>query len=257
MKGAIKEAGVALLRLRERLARTPTQYLFVLGHMRSGSSLLHHILVSHPDLLGCGERNATYDSGDDLHRLHLAARRHRRAYWKTYRYLVDQVNHDRFVPRADFLSRHRIRTIFLVREPAGTLSSMVRVLGKHYGMTREQALEYYLGRLARMVDYGRALDDPERGALVTYDALVDRAAPTLVQLQRFLDLQTGFSPSYQVFEFTGKRGDPGPSIRLGVVTRPVPGEPVDIPPRQLAQAQEAYDETLRLLQARVAYTAVL
>jgi hypothetical protein len=101
MRAAIKEAGLAFLRLRERLARTPSEYVFVLGHMRPGSSLLHHILVSHPDLLGCGERNVAYDSADDLHRLQLAARRHRRAYWRRYRYLVDQINHDRFVPRSD------------------------------------------------------------------------------------------------------------------------------------------------------------
>jgi hypothetical protein len=253
MKGAIKEAGVAFLRLRERLARTPTEYVFVLGHMRSGSSLLHHILVSHPDLLGCGERNAAYNTADDLYRLHLAARRHRRAYWRSYRYLVDQINHDRFVPRADFLNRHRIRTVFLIREPVGALSSMVRVLGKHYGMTLEEAVEYYGGRLERLVDYAQALDDPERGALVTFNALVERVEPTLAQLQRFLGLQTGFSPNYQVFDFTGKRGDPGLNIRQGAVLRPALTESLDIPPGRLGQAQDAYDETLQRLRASVAY----
>lgn len=256
MKAAVKEAGVALLRLRERLARTPSEYVFVLGHMRSGSSLLHHILVSHPDLLGCGERNVAYDSADDLHRLHLAARRDRRAYWRSYRYFVDQINHDCFVPRPEFLNRHRIRTIFLIREPAGALSSMVRVLGMHYGTTLEEAAAYYTGRLARLVDYAQALDDPERGALVTFDALVDHAEATLTELRRFLGLQTGFSPNYQAFDFTGKRGDPGPNIRQGVVRRPVPMELVDIPRDQLAQAREAYDETLQRLRRSVAYSAL-
>lgn len=256
MKAAIKEAGVACLRIRERLARTPSEYVFVLGHMRSGSSLLHHLLVSHQDLLGCGERNVAYDSADDLYRLHLAARRHRRAYWRRYRYFVDQINHDRFVPRPDFLNQHRIRTIFLIREPAGALSSMVRVLGKHYGMTLEEAAAYYVARLKRLGDCAQALNNPERGALVTFDALVDRAEPTLEQLQSFLGLETGFSPNYEVFDFTGKRGDPGPNIRQGVVQTPVAMELVQIPADQLAHAREVYEETLGRVRGSVAYAAL-
>ena len=130
---------------------------------------------------------------------------------------------------------------------------MVRVLGKHYGMTLEEAVDYYVGRLERLVDYAQALDDPERGALVTFDALVDRVEPTLAQLQRFLGFQTSFSLNYQMFDFTGKRGDPGLNIRRGVVLRPAPTESVDIPPGRLGQAQDAYDETLQRLRASVAY----
>jgi hypothetical protein len=93
--------------------------------------------------------------------------------------------------------------------------------------------------------------------LVTFDALVDHVEPTLAQLQRFLGLQTGLSRSYRIFDFTGKRGDPGPNIRQGVVLRPVPVESMDIPPGRLAQAQDAYDETLERLRARVAYAPAL
>lgn len=39
-----------------------TDYLFVMGHMRSRSSLLTHILLSHPTMLGLGESNAIYES---------------------------------------------------------------------------------------------------------------------------------------------------------------------------------------------------
>jgi hypothetical protein len=122
---------------------------------------------------------------------------------------------------------------------------------------RQEALDYYVGRLERLVEYAQALDDPERGALVTFDALVDHVEPTLAQLQRFLGLQTGLSRSYRIFDFTGKRGDPGPNIRQGVVLRPVPVESMDIPPGRLAQAQDAYDETLERLRARVAYAPAL
>ncbi|HUA89621.1 MAG TPA: sulfotransferase, partial [Steroidobacteraceae bacterium] len=36
------------------------QALLVLGHMRSGSTLLLHLLMTHPQIAAVGERNAVY-----------------------------------------------------------------------------------------------------------------------------------------------------------------------------------------------------
>jgi hypothetical protein len=189
MKTAVKNAAVAFLTLKERLSRVPMRYLVVLGHMRSGSSLLHHLLVSHPELLGCGERNAEYCSAADLHRLTLAARYHRRAFLQPCRYMVDQINHNQFIPQADFLNNPQLWTIFLVREPAGAISSMVRVLGQYHGTTFDDALNHYVGRLQRLAKYAQTVESSGRAALVVYDDLVDHTEETLAGLQVFLDLE--------------------------------------------------------------------
>jgi hypothetical protein len=247
MKTAVKNAAVACLALKERLSRLPMRYLLVLGHMRSGSSLLHHVLVSHPDLLGCGERNAEYRSPADLHRLTLAARYHRRAFLQPCRYMVDQINHNQFIPQAGFLNNPQLWTIFLVREPAGAISSMVRMLGQYHGTTVDDALNHYVDRLRRLAQYAQTVKNSGQAALVVYDDLVDHTEETLARLQVFLDLEAPLSPHYRLFEFTGKRGDPGPNIRQGKVQRPVASTAIDIPAGQLAQAEAVYEETMQAL----------
>ena len=247
MKTAVKNAAVAFLAVKERLSSKHMRYLLVLGHMRSGSSLLHHVLVSHPDLLGCGERNAEYRSTADLHRLTLAARYHRRALLQPCRYMVDQINHNQFILQADFLNNPQVWTIFLVREPVGAISSMVRVLGQYHGTTLDDALNHYAGRMRRLAQYAQTVKNSGRAALVVYDDLVDHTEETLSGLQAFLDLEAPLSPHYRLFEFTSKRGDPGPNIRQGRVHRPGAATAIDIPHLQLAQAEAVYEETLEAL----------
>lgn len=247
MRTAVKNAAVALLALKERLSPMPMRYLFVLGHMRSGSSLLHHLLVSHPDLLGCGERNAEYRTSADLHRLTLAARYHRRVFLQPCRYMVDQINHNDFVPHEQFLNNPQLWTIFLLREPAASLSSIVRVLGPYHRTTLDNALNHYLDRLRRLAQYAQTIENSAQAALVVYDELVDHTDKTLAGLKDFLSLETPLLADYSVFGFTGQRGDPGPNIRQGKVRRPRDSTHLDIPRRQLAQAEEVYEETLEAL----------
>lgn len=247
MKTVVKKAAVTFLKFKEQVTRNPTRYLFVLGHMRSGSSLLHHLLISHPDLLGCGERNMPYHTAADLHHLTIAARYHRRAFFQPYRYIVDQINHNHFVPDTNLLNHPHIWKIFLIREPAAALSSMVRVLGKHYGTTLDEALTHYLGRLERLSQYAQAIANPGRATFLTYDDLVNHIEPTLSSLQTFLQLEAPLSPHYQRFDFTGKRGDPSPHIQQGMVQKHPPSTLIDIPAYQLDQAQLAYENALQTL----------
>ncbi|MDY7013544.1 MAG: sulfotransferase family protein, partial [Cyanobacteriota bacterium] len=49
----------------------PYRVLFILSHMRSGSSLLTHILNSNPEIIGYGETHLQYSSEADFKRLML------------------------------------------------------------------------------------------------------------------------------------------------------------------------------------------
>ena len=105
----------------------PAATVFILGHMRSGSTLLLHILLSHPDIAGCGEQNTPYRTVRDLHRLAITARFAQGPLLRRFRYVVDQINHDRFTPNEALLQDSRVRLLFLIREPPASLSSIVHL----------------------------------------------------------------------------------------------------------------------------------
>ena len=249
MKIWLRKPVISFLKYQEKHSSRPPRYVLILAHMRSGSTLLNHILMSHADILGCGERNAAYTSADDLALLRFHAHYHRKQFFKPYRYFVDQINHNQFIQDADFLNHPRIMKIFLIREPAASVTSMVKVLGKYYGTTLEQSVAYYTERLPRLAAYAQALQDARQAFFLTYDDLIQHTNASLLNLQKFLDLPTPLSEQYQTFEFTGKQGDPGENIQRGSIYQAASPDRLDIPCEDLAKIQQAYEHCFDILKA--------
>lgn len=247
-----KEAAKWMLRPAWRaLARwraDPGRVVLLLAHMRSGSSLLHHILISHGTVFGRGERNRAYRAPADFDRLFVDVCAHRRCWLPRGAFACDQLNHGRFVEDETLLRHERVRKVFLVREPRGALASMLHVLGRHYGLERDAAVEYYLTRLGELRRYAEQDDDPRRQFCLTYDDLVGpRRGEVLAALGAFLELPRPLEERYRVFDFTGRAGDPSPRIRAG---RVLPGSQAPEPELTTAQrgavhaAYEACRESL-------------
>lgn len=260
---------------RVRVSPHRSAAVLILGHMRSGSSLLLHLLASHPDVLAMGERNRPYTTPADLDALVADARFHARSLVRPYRYAVDQINHARFLPVFDvegdrshvppILLNDRVRPILLLREPAGALRSMISVLGRHYGTTAEEALRHYIDRLEDLGGYAEALGghggldnpgaaltkDPRPPALwLTYDAIVSHTDASLGALERYLALRV-LGPTYRVRSFTGRRGDPSSNISAGRILNHDERSRHDVRLDHdvLQRAEAAYRETIDLLQA--------
>jgi hypothetical protein len=196
----------------------PPQIVFIMGHMRSGSTLLMHILISNPELIGYGERNVPYRADDDLDELEIAARRSQRSLLRGVSYVVDQINHDEFTPAPELFKSERIRCIFLIREPEEAIQSLLRLTQPSSDpWPVERAIDYYVGRLNSLT----ALRDRVRGRAiaVTYSELVDHAPETLKRLSFFLSLASPLEPEYSIQPFTGRRGDTSERIRSGRIAR--------------------------------------
>ncbi len=249
IKDLLRRAALAYLERREDRRSEPRKIIWVLAHMRSGSTLLMHLLSSHPDILGAGERNATYSSEDDLRRLAITAAYARRQLFSNHGRVVDQINHNRFLAAEDLLNHPRVYKIFLVREPRSALASMVEVLGRHYGMTLEEATDYYLQRLPALARYAQHVLNRESSFFLTYDDLVGHAGPVLGRLQTFLHLRTPLPESYRTFDFTGRQGDPSERIRSGRILTDLPPRPLEMEPRALERIREAYARCSSVLEA--------
>jgi Sulfotransferase domain len=211
--------------------------LLLLGHMRSGSTLLLHLLLTNPQIAACGERNARYDSVADLAHLALTARLTLRWPLRPLRYVADQVNHNGFTPNPALLLSRRVRVLFVLREPRSAIASLLELSRIHYeqAWSAAQAVEYFVTRMEGLADLGGPLRDPKRAALVRYEALISQPQRVLEALRQFLNLPVGFSASYATHDFTGKRGDPGPKISAGRILAPSNAPAVELEAPELAR----------------------
>jgi len=226
----------------------PLPAVFIMGHMRSGSTLLLHILMTHPEIIGCGERNTPYRSSIDLDKLEIASRVARRAPFRPVRYAIDQINHDKFTPNADLLGDERLRCIFLIREPKATIESIVNLSRTYYEpWTVQRAVDYYSQRLQTLAEYATRLGSGNEVLGLTYNDLIADTSSALRRLESFLRLSGTLREQYMIQSFTGRRGDPSENIHVGHIVRLPSRPPVEIPHRELKRALQAYDACARAL----------
>jgi hypothetical protein len=224
----------------------PYQVLFILSHMRSGSSLLTHILNSNPEIIGFGETHLIYENERDFKTLMF------KLYWRfkdlnmNHRYILDKVLHDQKFLDTSFLQSEALKTIFLLREPQRTLPSILDIKPHH---NEEQALEYYVHRLAGLEGYAKLINSQEKSLFITHHQLLNQTQLVFTNLQNHLGTKTGFSEEYQVLKTTGTRGigDSSENIKAGKIIKKDRKLDIEISDRVLAQAQKAYDRCYETL----------
>lgn len=196
------------------------QYLFVLGHMRSYSSLLCHILGSHGEIDGYCETHVKYRSRLDLIRLRSRVVKFTGEPLKG-RYVLEKILHN--YPFADSIVRSsQTRAIILVRRPLPTVQSIVN-MGLHYSdiawyRDLDTVARYYEERLAMLV----RLADQLRGRVIYIEAesLLSRTSDVLHSIGGLLNLGEPLRSDYRRFAHTGERGfgDPSEAISVGRVS---------------------------------------
>jgi len=227
--------------------------LFVFGHMRSYSSLLCHILGSHPEIDGYCETHIKYRSYFDLLRLR------RRVVKLTGeplrgRYVLDKVLHDYPLARSILRSRSA-RAVVLLRKPKATVRSIMN-MGLRYSdiawyRDLDAVARYYETRLHSLVH----LADQMQGRILLLEAeeLLSDTVAVLWRLGSFLELREPLQSSYRRFAHTGEAGygDPSPTLAKGEVTRERESQPEIILPEPIvARLEEAYRACTGALSAR-------
>jgi len=227
-------------------------YLFVIGHMRSYSSLLAHVLGSHPRIVGYAEMHQKYRNVLDLLEL---TRKVERSCDKSYidRYVLDKILHPQVLEER-VLRRKDVRVVAIARDPEASVSSIVAI--RAGGMDSVgRAIAYYVERMETLVRVCEA-----RGGDVAYvdgETLLDDTDRTLRALSAHLGIEPALHSEYSTFRFTGvpKYGDPSEWIKAGRIVR----RRATLPRLQLTEAQarslsQAYESmrTFMLRNARVA-----
>lgn len=201
------------------LSRTSARYsyrncIFLLAHMRCGSTALSNVLCSRADVSGYGETHVRYDGQGALGRL--ALNQMRRDGWKPGAdFLFDKILHSRLdgtVPREFFQSR----AIFLVRRPDEAIRSIVDLfirMGRRAYDTPEKAALYYAGRLSALAALWR-LFPPARRIGVTHESLLSDTERALSRISRHLCLEPALENRY-VSPMASRKGGGGDPLVSG------------------------------------------
>lgn len=265
LQGSVRSMLQAACGARLRLRR-PFDHLFILGHMRSGSTLLVHLLANHPQVLGYGETHITYRRREDLLRLAINVQIARRAWTIPQRYVLEKILHDRHTPELGLLaSATGARFLVLIRAARPTLSSMVQLwgdgeqpgtrgpLGTAEGganlRTVADYTSYYIDRLDTLAAQAEQLG-PRAALLLRYEDLLQHTRPTLDAVQDFLGLTSPIDEAYRTLRTTGQRGvgDSSERIRSGTIRRDATQGPVvELPPELLTEAEAAHAACLTRL----------
>jgi len=226
-----------------RLRRKPLRHLLILGHMRSASTLLVHLLNANREIAGYGEAHTSLLDRRDLDRLTARVKWTLRQPILRERYIVDKILHDQYEISAKVLASPTTYAIFLVREAKPTLSSMVRYFAEcGSSKTIEDHEAYYVKRLAALPALAEQMGDPARALLLPERDLMERTPDTFAALQRFLGTRTPFTEQYGLTPVTGQAviGDSSEHIKSGTIERVRPAQQPVLSPEVLRRCEAAY-----------------
>jgi hypothetical protein len=242
------------------------QYLLLLSHPRGYTSLIAHVLGSHPEVVGSCESYNPLPNGWHLLRLRYLT------YWLNAnkcpkRYVFDKILTSNIPVANQVLARRDVTVFFSVRRPEETIASQIRMgheprfKGQVYqedgweGWERHQdasyAVDFYIKRLRRLEEHCLALR--ERSCYYfDADDLIARTSDLLRSFERELALKEPLREEYQTFRHTGvASGDCSQEIRSGAIDRKRPKKiDVPIPEARMEQARAAYEHCRSLMRAR-------
>lgn len=238
-----------------KLRKEPYKYIFILGHMRSGSSLLVHILNTNPDICGYGEAHNSYRTDRDLNQLIYKNKLQLKPFKTNDKYILDKILHNNHEISEQILKNKNIYFIFLYRHPQQSLSSMINLYRGHRSIEEKKAsldyyLNYYTNRLNKLKEYASLINDKNRSLAFSYTELIEDTDCVFVKLKKFLSLESNFQENYQLLKTTGIKGigDISDRIKSGKIVRNINSPTDNIPAEIINSAEKEYVQYVDCLQ---------
>jgi hypothetical protein len=213
------------------LKLAPQKRIIILGHMRSGSSLISHILFNHPEILGFGETGNIYGGNNFHYQLISSILLRKNSFFikKKRRYVMDKILHADYINDTDTLRAivedKNTFIIFIMREPSSSIPSILNTFQKARGWNQQDAYDYYLERL-EYLKLCAGLKNKKK-FFIDYSNFVNNPKCILHNMSIFLNLKTPLQSEYKVSKFTGiwGIGDWSENIFSGKILRDHEKEP--------------------------------
>jgi hypothetical protein len=239
----------------------PLSRIFLLSHMRAYSSLLGHILGSHPQINGYYEMHISYHSAEALAQQEQRYTQHD-PFKPDSRYLFDKLLHNGYEPDLQLPGLEDTILLFALREPEQTIKSILKLF-KEKGTDApysypENATRYYIERMEKLAEF--AQQHPQRYYYFDTELVCTDTEGLLRNLADWLKLDSPLSERYQRFAKTGiaGAGDTSAAINSGAIIKNASEDFTGIVLEDglLQQAEHSYQECRNLLirNAAAAYT---
>ena len=228
--------------------------IFLLSHMRAYTSLLGHILGSHPEIDGYYEMHRSYVFGADLER-QMRAYTERESLKPGSRYLFDKLLHNDYSLNLALPELGDAKILLALRQPEPTLRSILSLFVKKDAddlyASPAGATTYYVERLRALAAFAR--QHPQRYVYFDAERVCTDTRRLLDDLGHWLQLESPLTEDYQLFSQTGVvgTGDSSPAIAAGhVIHQPADRHPdIALDPALLQQATQAYQHCRQQLAA--------
>ena len=180
--------------------------IFVIAHMRCGSTALSNVLTNHPSISGFGEAHIEYGSRSKLG--NLVIRQIKEKSWKHKSdYLFDKILHSSYDKNVceDF---YNSKAIFLVREPEASILSIrnlfERINSKDF-CTDQLAADYYIERVSDIIKTWHRFEARNRLGL-THSDLVSGPDAQLNRISAFIGISPPLENKYESRSASTKEG---------------------------------------------------
>jgi hypothetical protein len=229
------------------------QHIFLLSHMRANTSLISHILGSHPKISGYYEMHLSYCSEDDLEKQKQELLS-KDIIKSNSQYLFDKILHNRYKFLLEQFLSKKIIILVSIRPPEQTIKSIINLFSNkknaHPYADAENATQYYIDRIRELAKFCERF----KKHYYYYDADLIRKSPeeTLSRIQKWLLLETPLTEQYQIFSQTGKprRGDSSDNMKKGrIVKLQTNYKNIDIAPHLLIKAEAEINKLRPLILA--------
>ena len=202
---------------------TSHQRVFLFSHMRSRSSLLSHIIGSHPDISGYYEFQQHYFSKKSMLKQKLSHAWHEKFDVKNSKYMFDKILHNDIIVDDNVLLNPNNFFIFMLRSPNSTIPSMLE-MGKRKGESSpfnklEHCEKYYFERLKKLQSLASSIKHSFH--YINAETIVNQPEETLKNLSLYLELNLPLSQEYKLMNKTGKAsfGDTSRNINSGKILK--------------------------------------
>lgn len=227
------------------------QFIFILSHMRSGSSLLTKIVSDNPEVNGYGETYLPYltprDYGSSIGKILFVNKRSKKNGHGPY--ILDKLLFDYLLPleNIDLLLAKKVRVIFLIREPEESIASMINIMK----MTAENSYKYYMDRLDMLERYCKIITTNSPAVLVTYKQILYQTGAVFKLLEDYLNLSVPLQETYKLTTRSDYAGDPSSNLASGRILRDTPKQEYkQFPKEWLERAQSRYIHCYQTLSQR-------
>lgn len=197
------------------------QPILLLSHMRANTSLIGHILGSHPEVEGYYEMHIGYHSWKSFLRQKLLYS-HDHKLKSSARYIFDKVLHNEHRVSTELLNDKKCKVLVALRRPESTIPSILKLYQRvdpdHEFSSLFGACTYYEERLLMLKRLVSELDD-----YCYYDSedLRGDTESCLALITDYLELSSILNNNFETKKFTGvgSKGDLSGNLSAGKVKR--------------------------------------